>query len=289
MPIVKFKHSGNIGDIIYSLPCVKAMIDHYNYGCKDGIYVAQYLLQYGVGASYMPGVTHPCGNMRMTKEIAEMLSPLFEFQTWMVKPEIADHFGGRDGSETRLYDIDLDEFRNLPITYDHGSTIDWYAWTFAFDKSKCDEQWLSVIDHGGDFLDLPIKHNKIVVGRTSRYRAQILYYDFLASRDDLLFLGTLSEYNDFAQWIPQALYCPVENFLEAAKLIAGARMFVGNQSFFYALAEAIKVPRLLECCPYTPNVPQYGSNAFGAIHSNTMRDYFNLLLEKTEHKPMVFK
>jgi hypothetical protein len=281
MPIVKFKHSGNIGDIIYSLPCVKAMIDYYNHRNDGGIYVAQYLLQYGVGASYMPGVTHPCGNVRMTKEIAEMLSPLFEFQKWMWKPQIADHFDE--------YDIDLDEFRNLPITYDHGSVIDWYAWTFAYDKGNICEQWIDLIDHGGDFLNLPIKHNKIVVGRTSRYRAQILCYDFLMGRDDLIFLGTLSEYNDFAQWIPQALYHPVEDFLEAARLIAGARMFVGNQSFFYALAEAIKVPRLLECCPYTPNISQYGENAFGAIHSNTMRDYFNLLLEKTHHKPMVFK
>ena len=56
----------------------------------------------------------------------------------------------------------------------------------------------------------------------------------------------LSKYN---QLIPLVL-----NALDLAQTIAGCKFFIGNQSFSFAVAEAIKVKRVLEVCYETPNV-----------------------------------
>ena len=52
------------------------------------------------------------------------------------------------------------------------------------------------------------------------------------------------------------------DFLELASIIKGAKLFIGNLSFGYALAEALKVPRLLESGPNFPLVYPNGCKAY---------------------------
>jgi ADP-heptose:LPS heptosyltransferase len=62
--------------------------------------------------------------------------------------------------------------------------------------------------------------------------------------------------------IPHLIYRPVRDFLEMASVIAGAKLFIGNQSFPFSLAEALKANRLLEVYFECPNVTVYGENGF---------------------------
>lgn len=52
--------------------------------------------------------------------------------------------------------------------------------------------------------------------------------------------------------IPKLEYIPVEDFMHMANIIAGCRFFIGNQSFPFAIAEALKVKRLLEVYHLSP-------------------------------------
>jgi ADP-heptose:LPS heptosyltransferase len=65
--------------------------------------------------------------------------------------------------------------------------------------------------------------------------------------------------------LPGLEWVRVRDFLELAELIAGCKLFIGNQSFPYSLAEGLKVPRILELDPADPNVVPTGGLAFDVL------------------------
>jgi hypothetical protein len=54
----------------------------------------------------------------------------------------------------------------------------------------------------------------------------------------------------------------VSDFLQLACALSVCKLFIGNQSMAYAIAEAIKAPRCLEICWYAPNVDPAGPNSW---------------------------
>ena len=64
-----------------------------------------------------------------------------------------------------------------------------------------------------------------------------------------LFVGLTREYLDFVDQNGSVFFRPTKNLLEMAELIADCRIFIGNQSVGYALAEAMKVDSVLEAYP----------------------------------------
>ncbi len=71
-----------------------------------------------------------------------------------------------------------------------------------------------------------------------------------------------------------------KDFLELASIIKNSRLFIGNLSFGYALAEAIKVPRLLESFPNFPMVYPNGSSGYDFYFQN----HFEKLVEQLNSK-----
>ena len=53
-----------------------------------------------------------------------------------------------------------------------------------------------------------------------------------------------------------------KNFLEMAEIIKSSKIFIGNLSFGYTLAEGLKVNRLLESSPDFPLVYPNGGNGY---------------------------
>ncbi len=62
--------------------------------------------------------------------------------------------------------------------------------------------------------------------------------------------------------IPNLVWQPVVNFLELAAVIAGSKLFIGNQSFPFSIAEGLKATRLLEVYHRIPNVIPEGKNGY---------------------------
>ena len=122
--------------------------------------------------------------------------------------------------------------------------------------------------------------NKIIVHRTFRFRNNFINYKFLKNSKELLFIGLEDEYKDLKLDVPSLqLYNP-EDFYEVAQLIKSCKFFLGNMSLFYPMAEALKVPRLLEACPEFPVVQPVGVDAYDFYFQPHFEKWFNYLNTK---------
>ena len=250
-----FKHSGNAGDIIYSLPAVKALAD----GRPASLY-----LQLDQPADYT-GREHPLGNVKLNKFMAQGLFPLLRTQPYLSEVEI---YSGQ------TIDFDLDDFRNLPIATDRGHIARWYFWVYGV-TSDLTVPWLDVPK-----LDTPAK--AIVLARSQRYRNGGLDFRFLNEMGLIRFVGTRGEFEEMRQMLPQLEYVECTDFLQLARVIKSARFFIGNQSFPYSIAEAMKVPRVLEGCRICPNVIPDGANGFEALFQFNFERIVGQLMKVTE-------
>ena len=78
-------------------------------------------------------------------------------------------------------------------------------------------------------------------------------------------LVTDKEYDDLKKQIPNLEFYEPKDFLEIAQIIKSSKFFIGNQSVCYPIAEALKIPRLLEASPEFPVVQPVGKDAFDQI------------------------
>ncbi|GGA88770.1 hypothetical protein [Puia dinghuensis] len=231
-----FKHSGNCGDIIYAIPAMKAMA-----GDQD-IFLH---LRIDQPAEYAKHVKHPLGNVTLNKKMVSMLQPLLLAQPGFKSCEI---YNGHTGC------IDLDKIREYPLLLDRGNIARWYFLIFPVNYDL-NQAWLRANPDPG-------AKNAIVIARSNRYRAPGVSYKFLRNYPDVQFIGLPEEYEEMKKMIPDLEHRPVKDFLEMASVIAGARLFIGNQSFPFSVAEALKVNRLLEVHFQCPNVTVYGDKGF---------------------------
>jgi hypothetical protein len=237
----RFKHSGSVGDIIASLSTIRELVGP---GEQCVLY-----LQVDVPGKYGPMLRHPSGKFRMSREIAEKLLPLLQSQPMFESVSIW-------GDEP--FDIDLDDFRTTGFNFAAGNLARYYCHVHPV-CPRLWEPWLDVVPDD-EF------RGTILVNRTARYHAKKLDYGVLAAYPDVRFLGLPDEYRDFRQAfrvnVPHFL---PRTFLETARAIAGARLFIGNQSSAFWIAEGLKVRRILEVCPQCPNVSPAGPNGYEFI------------------------
>jgi hypothetical protein len=230
-----FKHSGNAGDIIYALPAI-FQLSH-----SKPIHLH---LQTGQPGKY--GIAgHPLGNIMLNDKMVEMLSPLL-----LAHPKITTC----DKYSTQPIDYDLDYIRKYPFQLNKGNIIHWYFWAFGVSANES-KPWLNIVP---DFSF----NNAIVLARSKRYNSPGIQFSFLNKYERIVFVGVNEEYELMKKQIPSLQFQPVKNFLEMATIIAGSRLFIGNQSFPFAIAEALKVKRVLEVYFQSPNVAVSGSNGW---------------------------
>ncbi len=234
-----FKHSGNSGDIIYSLPAVYAL-------SKNG--KAFIHLHSNQKADYQKRY-HPLGGVMLNDKIVKMLQPLL-----MHQPQISVC----DFYENQPLDYDLDVFRQHPIDLGKGNISRWYFHVFGIYANLC-EPWLTVPKN-----EMYAEH--IVIARSHRYRAPGIDYMFLKRYPKKIFLGVPEEFEDLRKQLPDIEYVSVNNFLEMASIINGCRLFIGNQSFPFSIAEGLKINRLLEVYYAAPNVIVEGRGAYDFMY-----------------------
>lgn len=228
-----FVHSGNSGDIIYALPALYEL-------SKKGS--ANLFLK-----SNQPGVYkefHPLGDVMLNDKMIDMLIPLLEYQ-----PQIALC----KKYENELLDYDLDIFRKFSFMLDRGSITKWYFNVFGI-SADTSKPWL-IAPKEEQYKD------SIIVSRSHRYRAPFITYNFLNKYKNVCFIGVPEEYNDIKKEVPNIKHLPVNDFLQMATIINSCKLFIGNQSFPFSIAEGLKVNRLLEVFYKCPNVIVEGMGA----------------------------
>jgi len=221
--------------VILLKPVIKAM---HSGGVGDCIYSLPTLLSYEKAILYLNPSPY------MHKGLAEKLIPLISVQPYIEECKLF---------EKERIDICLDEFRLIsgegytPITY---ATLDpWNRYHNLNDK------WLFDIE--------PLYKNDIVINRTLRYRGYMDYRSVVREfKDKILFIGLKDEYDNFCSDYGVVAYYEPTDFLEAARIIKGSKIFIGNQSACYAIAEGMKVPRLLETSIDMPNCQPVGEHGY---------------------------
>ncbi|HTH83206.1 MAG TPA: hypothetical protein VL490_09740 [Mucilaginibacter sp.] len=231
-------HDGNAGDIIYALPILKQL---HAISSKPVNLVLKVNEPLKIGGGYK----HPLGNVMLNEKMVDGLSPLISSQQYINSVVI---YSGQD------IHLDLTLFRKAGFALDKGNIARWSFFTAGI-TPNLGEVWLKV-KPDESFAD------HIILARSSRYNNMLVDYAFLSKYKKLLFVGVESEYQEMKNIIPDLQWHQVDDFLQLAQVIAGCKLFIGNQSFPYAIAEGLKTRRMLEVYYQIPNVMPEGGNGY---------------------------
>lgn len=251
---ISFSHSGHAGDIIYSIPTM--------YALAAGRKINLYLELNKPNRDFTKTMRHPNGNVMLNEKSVQLFAPLLLAQKDFIRCEALTN---------QKVHYDLTAFRELPFDYRMGSITRWYFLTYGI-SSDLGKPWLQVTPDASF-------NNAVVIARSSRYRTPKIEYGFLQKYPRVVFVGMPDEFADMQKQIPNLTYQPVNNFLELAEVIAGSKLFIGNQSFPFSLAEALKVKRVLEVFPQCPNVLVEGANAFDFCYQPQFEKIISDLLD----------
>jgi energy-coupling factor transporter ATP-binding protein EcfA2 len=267
METTAFSHTGNIGDVWASIPAIN------EYHRKTGKQVILHLIN-GHKAEYYEGAVHPTKNdngehVMLNEKMIEMMIPLLKAQ-----PSIADAkmWEGED------IQVALGEIRNTNVGMPGFSINRWYFTVYPDLACDLSGKWLTVPDAEKD-----LAKGKIIITRSERYLNERINYSFLKPfEDDLLFCGTMREYNNFCMLFDLNIRkFNITNFLELAQAIKQCRFHLTNQTQAFQLSEGQKVPRILETCYFAPNCIPIGEDAYDFMAQDAVEYYFNYLHKKT--------
>ena len=221
-------HSGDMGDIIYSLPSIQRL------GLKK--------IHINLGKRF---------NTLMSHQKSQVLRPLLEYLGF--DTAITSYTG-----EIPSQYFDGDRFR-----YDGSNLISVHLMeaisnSYGIDDIDYREPWIPLYDKGVYDKDY------IVIFRSPRYHNIEIDYNCLLSgvlpdSYKTVFLGIPYEHRSFIQHFyrlgpsSDIIYIPTGSLLDAYKIISGSSLCIGNQTGLFSIAEALKKPRILEASTYVPN------------------------------------
>jgi len=234
-----FWHSGDLGDIIYALPLIR--------------WLGGGALVIGPCTKIAPFFTRET----MTIRRFNLIRPLLAKQPYLTSVSF---------SEKRPKDAtDMNAFRMLI----HGNKFEHHKnWrlssvllkSFAVPTWIDSSPWLWAEPRD----DTP----EVIFARSTRYHnPEFNWTTFLTKYDtDAGFVGTEDEHTEFEKTVGKIQFIRTENLLEAARVIAGCQLFIGNQSSPLALAVGMGKACIVEEAMQTQNCCfnyqgfQYGGN-----------------------------
>ena len=241
--ILKFKHSGKLGDIIYSLPTIIAL--------GGGIL---YVGRKRSPMNIIKGVSKP---RPMAAKMVNQMIDLLIRQSYL--SDVLPY-------NNESVDYDLDKYREQNVSRDHLALCHLKAFGVEYDLSK---PWLENIK--------PIYINEIVIQNSFEHRDASLDWQFLKGYENkCVFVGFKKEYKKFKKEIGLNInYYPIKSILELAGVIKGSKLFIGNQSLGFALAEGMKHPRVLEVCHLEPNCMPQSNNGHTILTKDLLKNLIN--------------
>jgi len=254
--ILNFNHSGNSGDIIYALPTIQQIRE------RIGVDINLYF-RINQPSKLARGVKHPMGDVMLNQKMVDMLIPLIKSQSYIHDCAV--------NTDQDIH-IDLDYFRSGFIPQDKGNIAHWCGYITGVNPTLW-KKWL-IVEPDNRY------NNTIIIARSERYRNPLIDHSFLNKYDNLVFVGVESEYNDIVKTLPKIKWMQVDDFLQMAKMIAGCKFFIGNQSFPFSIAEALKIPRILEVSFDVINVIPEGENGYDFF----FQDHFEWLVNDLNSK-----
>jgi len=240
----KFYHSGDLGDIIYSLPTIKAL--------GGGLLV--------LSSDYDKMDVRN----KLSLDTINELKSILNLQEYIIDTRAA-HKKPAD------IDFDLNDMRQ-PF-------IDWGAGKFNEEEvqilrnkslthhyfdlynlnhyNECNE-WL--------YTDITKIYNEypIVINRTERYNNINFPWQEIVDTyfNKIIFVGLPNEYNRFKNSYGKVKYIESKTLLDLFQIISGCKIFIGNQSFPYSLAEGLKKNCVQETDTWVGNCQYFRHNSY---------------------------
>ena len=216
-----FLHSGAMGDLVYGLVAIKAM---------------------GGGTLFVSRRSRRFRGLLDSEQAFSGLRTLLTTQTYI--HEVSDVKKGVG------CDCNLNAFRRQSPARNHLALCHLTACGVSADISV---PWIDRERVG------PSSVAEIVISRSTRRKGSLEWTMLRPWSSRCVFLGLECEHEQFLRDTGLSVRRePIGDAYEMAKIIAGARLFVGNQSFPYSLAEAMKINRILEVCDVVPNCMPHG-------------------------------
>lgn len=179
------------------------------------------------------------------------------------QPYIANVFGCGE-EETRSTLIDFDQVHDGRLNLMAGDRVDHYFKYFGLLK-KHRTAWIA------STKPIAPKCYDILISRTLDVINPEIDYNILHRTGlSVGFLGFEHEFFSFKNAYPdlEVRHVEIASALEAQQWITSARVFIGNQSIYYAIAEASQTARFLEVYEPSPNLIPQGGEA-GSFLSTT--------------------
>ncbi len=247
---ISVKHSGHIGDILYSLNTVKSIADKYG---KVDFYIG-----FGV---HNQTPNHPSGKFTMTDKAFAYLLPLLESLPYINK--VYKHNG-------QVIDYDLDTFRSKGYSLHSLDLRKWYRYEFPEFEIDLTHK---LIESEKKFEYLK---DAIVINLTARYRNTQINYRLLEKLNrPIYFVGLDDEHVLFQLYQIEHKRIVVKDALHMSQILNSCYLFIGNQSSTFALAEQMKINRALEVHNVCPNVIVSGANGIDFINTEGLQYIIN--------------
>lgn len=231
------------GDLLSCLPGLKQVSE--NTGNKWVIY-QRINADYGASAAY-PGAIYSIKDesgtpVTMNIQVHRALYPLLLAQDYIEDFLIWD-------SEQTIFN--LDELRERDSTMPYGNLNRYINYLWPDTATDLSKAWLTI----PKLMDVRTE-GKILINRTERYNNMLISYRFLKNYGDkVIFVGLPNEHEVFCA--KHKLDIPrldATDYLEIAIAMQSCKVYIGNQSSLFQVAEGIKIPRILEVCQSIPNV-----------------------------------
>lgn len=227
-----YLHSGDLGDIIYALPTIKHI---------------------GAGMLYL--------TTRRTGQREEITPASYEF----IKPLL----------ESQPYITGVEMHKGQKITHDFT----------GFREGLCPNTTLAELqrrhlihnqnpDFDSPWITLPpedtMREIGIIISRSARYHNPVwaALWPKALKMGHCQFVGLREEYEAFCAEFGRVDYLKVQNALELAEAIGSAELFIGNQSLPFAIAEGMKVKRILEVEPTRRDSEYKGGSVTHVLTAN---------------------
>lgn len=224
-----FKHSGDLGDIIYSLPTIKALGGGILYldptgGLNDP------LVSWGVSFRYQ--------QTSLNEKTIDAITPLLLEQDYIEDVRIWD--------PSCSIDFNLNEFRRNIKT---ANLSDAHLSAFKLSLSHRDQAWLQV----GQGLDHP-EGKHILIARSLRVHSNHTFWENLDQKiiDNSVFVGNQFEHEVFSKTFRYKIPFWNLSIIDLARAIKNCSLFISNQTLGSAIAEGFKkdlIQEVYRLCP----------------------------------------
>jgi len=223
-----FKHSGDLGDILYALPTVKALGGGILYLDVDGGKTEPEVIK-----------QNPRGRNKFNANGYATIRPLLLQQPYLTDVQVW---------QGQAVAYNLDQARRLMSDQRLNLVALWLK-AFNLNPAIFNQPWLTINDP-------PLRlHKPMLVNRTCRYHSKYHWWaaNAPALAQQAIFLGFEKEHEIFEYTFDVKIeFFKARDALHIAQLLLGSQWLIGNQSFIMAIAHGLGTPYIEESYDYAP-------------------------------------